>query len=44
MPEIVDYGLFVTASAPLIVTPGPDMMYVIALLGLGLRITLAKQS
>ena len=30
MPQIVNFGLFVTASILLIVTPGPDMMYVIA--------------
>ncbi len=30
MIEITDLGLFLTASILLIVTPGPDMMYVIA--------------
>lgn len=30
MLEITDLGLFLTASILLIVTPGPDMMYVIA--------------
>ena len=30
MSQIVNFGLFVTASIILIVTPGPDMMYVMA--------------
>ncbi|MFC2079453.1 LysE family translocator [Candidatus Bipolaricaulota bacterium] len=30
MPQIINFGLFLAASVLLIVTPGPDMMYVIA--------------